>query len=591
MIRWNYLLPRLLIVLLLGITIRLTVNPLCRSVITQTLQSTLDAKVHLDGSEVSFLPPQIQINHLELMNKHADEEYRNLAELDEINLKLEASALLRRQLVIENASIKGIQFNSDRIESEQTERSVFDGTRGTTQSREVLQTAIAFCENIKKVANDKIQHLNFSQEIRLIRQRWTQEFEKLNIEIASLQEDTEKLSIKRKNLSNPLRDLKQIEETLQNLSAKHGSLQRIGSSINSLPARVEKDRERLREAKDNDIADIQSSLPVPVFSNAKISVDLFSSAIEHLSNQAQLFMEHGETIAKYTVIPPKNLRSRGQNFELNAESANQPLVRAGELSGVFRHRGSDYIFSAKTENLAGNQTYMNTPCRIKLTARGHEVIKMEYAYQRKRDSRVSQITMHWPDGVTKEINFGNGKHTGISWNSDQQELWIQIRKDEHPEKKSAYSGRIINLQRNVKFDFHGLPNGDGNSLKLKEAFQQRLSSVPAMNLDASFTLHDGNWDLEIKNDLAPLLTDAISEIVKDEINQARHNLNLIVQEKFRDEGEEFREWFAKKQKEVSSKHERALQSLEQIKAALANVTEEVNVYVGRLRGANKSSLR
>ena len=96
MIRWNYLLPRLLIVLLLGITIRLTVNPLCRSVITQTLQSTLDAKVHLDGSEVSFLPPQIQINHLELMNKHADEEYRNLAELDEINLKLEASALLRR---------------------------------------------------------------------------------------------------------------------------------------------------------------------------------------------------------------------------------------------------------------------------------------------------------------------------------------------------------------------------------------------------------------------------------------------------------------------------------------------------------------
>ena len=590
MIRWNYLLPRLLIILILGITIRLTANPLFKSTVTKSLQSMIGSNVDLDQSDVYFFPPQIRIKHLEIAKTESTKELRNQVELGDLNLKLDASSLLRGQFVIETASIKGIRIHSTGSESNDNKRTLTRNQSESLSPMSFTKTANLLSQELEARANQKIQNLNFSREIQAQREQWQKDFTNLNSEIETIRRDVEGLLVNKNDLTNPLRNLKQVENTLKMLQAKHQSLANLGSKINDLPRRIEEDRQDLRLAKDADLAEIKSALPIPQYSNSRLGENLFSTPVHHLIEQAQEYMEHGETFAKYTFIPPKQQRLRGKDFFLDAGTSEAPLIRSGVFTGKINQKGVYQNFSAEIENFAGDQLFMKDPCRIKVSTRGDHLLKMEYAYQRKSDSRASQITMHWPGGVSRAKNFGSASQSDFSWTAASQELWLQLRKEQKQNKTTSYNGRIINVQRDIHFAYQSSTTSQTVKPALTLALKKKLAEVPDINLDATFTFSGDKLDLDLKSNLPEFLAKATSQVFSDEVNKTREQLQQKVQSSFEMESRELQNWLGTKQTEIASKHHQALQALNRMKARVAETNDDVHAYLGRLRKDEEPSL-
>ena len=118
MIRWNYLLPRLVILILLILSIRIAANPVFKTILTASLETMFNAQVDIDKSEINFFPPQISISRIEIADPRKDKGDSNLIKADAIKLHLDLDSLLHRELVINEASIHGILLDSDRERSE-----------------------------------------------------------------------------------------------------------------------------------------------------------------------------------------------------------------------------------------------------------------------------------------------------------------------------------------------------------------------------------------------------------------------------------------------------------------------------------------
>ena len=114
MIRWNYLLPRLVILILLILSIRIAANPVFKTILTASLETMFNAQVDIDESEINFFPPQINISRIEIADPRKAKGDSNLIKADAIKLHLDLESLLHRELVIKEASIHGILLDSDR---------------------------------------------------------------------------------------------------------------------------------------------------------------------------------------------------------------------------------------------------------------------------------------------------------------------------------------------------------------------------------------------------------------------------------------------------------------------------------------------
>lgn len=591
MIRWNYLLPRLVIVLILGIVIRISANTLTKQSFARSIQALTHSKVELEESEVLFNPPTLTIRQLNIADPRKGKQFQNLFSVEEMKLEIDAGALLRRKFVVDQANIKGVLVNSKRTESghflNESKKQIDETKRGLNYSADIKELR----EKIESLAIEKTQNLTLTSELDDIRNRWTRDFDAINSEIDELRKTAETIRIAGEKTGNPLRHIEQIQDTLQTLQTKQQSLVRIHQTIHELPLKIKADQHRLEIAKNNDLAEIRSQIPFQPFSANRINKELFSQTAFHLLEDAKEYMDQGEAIAKLTIVPPKQQRDRGQNFEINPKLPSEPSIRTCQISGKLRRRGKFHNFEATLENIAGDQNYMTAPCRIQMSTRGEDLLQIEYAFQRKGEHCASQITMHWPSGNSHELNFGNNPDNDLSWSTGSQELWLQLRKTHRLDGETSYSGRLINVQRNTHLNLRSHTDEDRNLSPLVRSLENQLSNVHEVHLDATFTYADHQYNLDVKSNLGQLLTDSTTQSLAEESDRVRRIAQVKIENTFAKEAKSLRLWFAEKQQQVASNYEVTSGALDRIKSKLTFSSNQTDTYLSRLKGEAESSLR
>jgi hypothetical protein len=101
--RWTYIIPRLIIVGLLWGFLTYGVDPLLGYLTVQSFQSVTGAKVDVRGLKTTYFPPSITIQGMAFAR--AGRTGKNMAEFDEMGVKLEPHSLSRRRFVIVCVSI------------------------------------------------------------------------------------------------------------------------------------------------------------------------------------------------------------------------------------------------------------------------------------------------------------------------------------------------------------------------------------------------------------------------------------------------------------------------------------------------------
>ncbi|MEC8473913.1 MAG: hypothetical protein VXZ38_04610, partial [Planctomycetota bacterium] len=217
------------------------------------------------------------------------------------------------------------------------------------------------------------------------------------------------------------------------------------------------------------------------------------------------------------------------------------------------------------------------------------LISLEHAFQARGKQRISQITAHWPKGMSEHENFGNPKKTGLSWTAANQELWIQIRKNESDGNDAIISGRIINVQRDTKLIVNHIDEQTANPLS--KNFQNRVRSINNIQFDISFNKERDGWKLNPKTDLPQQLLEISNQCIQDGIATYQMQLNDRVEKIYDEQNQAFELWLITKRREISTNYESAITRMDEIKGALISGPDQARAYLSQLRTDVRSSVK
>jgi uncharacterized protein (TIGR03545 family) len=215
MIRWRFIIPRILLVAAIILMIRYGLPPAVRYVTVSAIESATGAKVEMASVDVGLFPPRIRYSEVQIANPSEDKSMRNLAQAESVDLVIDGAALLRRRYVIHDARITGLQFDSDRTTSGHIER---EPEPESTEPSMAMKWLSGWMNSAVDSAKSQVDSLVENSETRRrgdqIRRRWKTEYESLAKRAEDLEDAIKDVHQTAKGIENPLRDWPRVDATL-----------------------------------------------------------------------------------------------------------------------------------------------------------------------------------------------------------------------------------------------------------------------------------------------------------------------------------------------------------------------------------------
>ncbi len=114
MIRWHFVLTRLIIIVAVLALLRWGLGPVANYVTIRGLEGATGAKVEIAKTRVGLFPPRVQYVDVRIADPRDDKEMRDAIRADSIDLVIDGDALLHRRWVAREGRISGLQIGARR---------------------------------------------------------------------------------------------------------------------------------------------------------------------------------------------------------------------------------------------------------------------------------------------------------------------------------------------------------------------------------------------------------------------------------------------------------------------------------------------
>ncbi len=592
MIRWRYILSRLVIVGLVLMLIRWGLGPVATYVTVQGLQESTGAKVEIESSEVGFFPPRIQYHDVRVADPRGDKELKDAFRADKIDLVIDGKALLHRRWVATDGRITGIQIGSDRETSGHLAET-FDQSSNAPESIGMLDRFLSGAtDQLGDHANSVIGGLETVQRSKEIRTRWEQDYEALMVRARELESRIREIRDMARGIDNPLRDWEALDRTLARGNEAMNKLQVVRESIDALPERAKTDMVSMQRAKQIDLEKIDQYVPGSLSQSDNFGVDLMAEAVRQQVQKVRGYLDSGRNLAEYTMVAPETLRDRGIDHDLlGLNRRPEIMIRRCEVGGMMTTNGNAYVMTGILENLSSEPSVMTEPTTARLRLDGPDIVRVEMTSDRRQGADVDLVTLHWPQVDAKPMHLGNRRDAGISIMGGQRELWVQLRS-----AGDQVSGRFVSKHAGVKMSL----NVDSKYAQSPAAVAlgQSLASVDTLEVDANF---NGTWrdmQLQLNSNLGPIFKNAARDAVASQVQASKRQLAVKVEEAHLRETESLRRWLEEHESEAQTLLASATASIKEMREkVISNVGHDDHYlgkpeeYIGKLRSAIEGRLR
>ncbi len=583
MIRWRFVLTRLMVVAFVVVLLRWGLGPVANYVTVRGLETATGAKVEIGETRVGLFPPSVHYSDVHVADPRGDKELRNAFSADTVELILDGEALLHRRLIAREGQISGIQIGAKRQSSGHIVRHAEPVAKDSGPS--VLKQLLGATTNqLTEQADAVVSGLETVRRGEEIRARWETEYEGLMVRARNLEKQIRDVRDRARGIDNPLRDWPEFERTLADARDARNELLTVHQELNSLPQRLQADLTQLDEAKRIDVAKVDRFVPGDLSGSTEFGVNIMADAVRQQIQQVRAYLDGGRAIASYTVVAPEHSRIRGVYHDLDQEHRPQIMVRRCEIGGVMRHNGDVYTMSGVVENLTPTPELLAEPTRTRLSLEGPQTLRVEFVRDRRDSADIDLLTVHWPAADAKTIRLGDGDDAGISVAGGQRELWVQLR-TEHDQ----IEGRLVSKQTGVKMDLSVDPKYAQTAAVT--SLRESLSVVDRIEIDARFA---GTWKdigLEMNTNLGQIMRRAANDAIDGQMRETRQQLTAKIDKVYADQTSELRGWLSKQQGEALSLLASADTSIEEMSAKVLNEVGVADEYLGKLRGAIRGKLR
>lgn len=526
-IRWQGLLIFIVVMALVLVFWFLFVDKIVKSSIEKVGTAIVGAKVELKDADLSLIPLGLTLDTLKVTNPN--EPMKNAVEFKKAVVAIDFGKLLMRKVIIDEMSLNGIQFNTDRKYS--------GAIKKTTKSKEIEEK-----ETEKKRLTLKLPSLEIP-DVKMIIQN--ENLETLQA-IQKLKEDIENIKAEWQKNLNSLPDKKKLESYKERIDNLKSSSKGIGAIFGkateaaSLKKEIETDISQLKQSLNNfksqkeDLkAKIESLKNLPEKDIARLkgkyglSGDfaqnftklLFGEKVSDYLNTAVYwykklspYLESGEEKVKKEE-EPKKIRAKGVDVAFK-EYNPMPDFLITKSSADMIIAGN--ILAGEIMNITSSQKILKKPLTFNFDAK-----ELKDAKGIKITGKIDHITSKSND--TFKANLEGVKLDNLKL-LDSKDIKILM-------EKALVS---MSLDVNIKGDnldatinanigsvsFSGMSEKEIISNILNEA----LGEITKFNLQAKISGKTDDYKLSISSDMDNIMKTAMDKVIKNQMAEFEKRL-------------------------------------------------------------------
>ncbi len=403
MIRWSYVLPRLLALVLVLLAAHYGLPPLLRWGLERALGSVTRTDVQLAQVWSSPARGEVRLGRLQMARHHADTT--NILEFDSAHLQVDLAALTRQRYVIDQARIQGLRLHTPHTPrtAAELEPATADGDASSRDpAGDALRLWLAQAASLlQRRVEDQFESVALARQLA---DRWPQRWDQLQQQAQQLQHHAQRL---RDNLQ-PLtaqpqlsaEAVRELQQRWQEAQALRHEIDALRMQITQLPAALAEDRQTLELALQQDQDRLRDQLQLVSLSGQQLTDFLLRGDAQRLWNQLEPWLEFAQW---FTASPEWNQwAGRGQNIDF-VDHAAEPnyLIRLAHLDGQLQVAGHDVDFVGRAHNLRWPRCFQTTeiaaPVQVDLITQGPFHAQLQATFDRVENVSHQRLVLRCDD--------------------------------------------------------------------------------------------------------------------------------------------------------------------------------------------------
>ncbi len=581
MIRWSYLIPRLVIVLAVLAFLRFGTGPLIGFGTRLAYENSTGGKLDIEHTDVTLFPPRISFQGIQFGDPRHERE--NLAEFERIDLALDGESLLHRRWVISNARVLGIRFSTERPDKGRldpvdepvadTDPSMMDQAIGGIG--DWLETST---KAQTKAAVEGLQTVRLSRELE---DSWKNRYVSEKARAERIEQTVRSIRDNIRAVDNPLRDLPRIQQAIAEAQRLQQDLIATRKTLSEAPQQIQFDLQRMDQAKQQDLAQVKQYLPIdgPITNVSQITDALLQKFYMEPLAQMREYVAIGRNAADLTVSKPKASRECGIDFDLD-ERAHDPFFKINrcEIAGHIGIDEQSYVLTGLIDDFA--MADAPQPVRVRLKLEGAHEIRMDYQ-RNPQQALPHHVALHIPRMAMPETTIRAGKQVTLRSAPVPMQLWADISTD-----GNQLQGRLLAQQPGAVITA-SLTGGEPVLQVVQTAVNQALGELHGLDFDAQL---QGTWDrpqVQIKSSLEPTIQKAFKSATTQLAGYAEQQIREEVDRACQKQIAQFESLVSKQQVELEKLMARVESEVQDVNAKIASQINRSPFQVGQLPGLPK----
>lgn len=379
MIRWSYVLPRLVVLVAAVLAIGLGLDPLLRWSLVSLGQQITSAKVEIGSLATSLGQSEIWLRDVQVADP--DEPMKNLVEAKEIRLALETGPLMRRKFIVREGRLSGLRLGTDRQTSGALERSPRRGGPREDKSGHpfgsgLAQLADAWLDALAGRLEDQLaREVDQLESVRLTRDfvdRWPREYERLHRRANALKGRADELRAAfGGGVQGLLRNPDTVGRALGEMESIHAEVADFRAELDRLARQALHDKDAIDEAKRRDCESIRQRLRVADLQGENLSEYLLG---QDLAEKVEAVADGVRWARRHWPKKPDDAsptRSRGLDVPFAGPKPTPGfLLRQVTIDGEGQLHGNPFRFSGTAEGVTSDPVLYGRPAVLRLDVQG-----------------------------------------------------------------------------------------------------------------------------------------------------------------------------------------------------------------------------
>ncbi len=408
--RWTWLIPRMILVSLIWGLVAFGLDPWLRHSAVQSVQSVTGARADVDSLTTGLFPPVLSVKGVALAS--ASSPGTNLVEFDELKCRLGGHALLRRSVVIEEASLTGVRFSTVRNDDGQLEE--VPETQNTEPSWLTEKLKNAGEEWLDQLVVDVRQQLDPNsletwRTGQTLSVKWEQKLETLQERLKLLQPRVDQLQ-QGMDEAKQLGSVAQIERYLSLAAEGEQLLQearQLNAEIQAIVPEVRDDLRVLDEARRSDqeavVQKIRTLKPTP----RKITESLLGPQMYRQLHQALSWLEFGSNCRRQLKSQKKVVRHRGRDIEFPVLNPVPGfLCRRVEIAGELSLDQQLMPFHAVLSNVTSDPILLAQPAELRLQTSGEQPLQLAVRHDATTEVATTDVAAEYRETHPRTLRIG-----------------------------------------------------------------------------------------------------------------------------------------------------------------------------------------